>query len=405
MGKDITNMHTTTKFSKLGNSILTFITHTQDYMSLSHDFNLLLSSEMSLLAAELVASGYKPSFIQKERLFSQLKKNIIKQSDFIYKINDIFPHIPEELLNIWILTHFNLDDFKKGNYDVILKDKLSEVSFCQKILDLISDNITTYTIDICSNFKMSYSSLGELKRSDNENSMIQFHNMIYIGIDFIQSAIPQISFKDVLQFKNVVILCKEKLLKKVTKMSKPSNNECILLSNIHYLGLYTTEDLIISITTIIDTEFNVDKQRLLDKVKKNYSLSYFNDTINKDIQHNNTIINNELSKQAIQILEQINTKYFNIKESTDLNYETIQIDILYEKLPDIIKKFILIDKEYREILHNVEGKNAESLMIESLENINTTLDNFIIGLNNDRLSNLSVSQRHIKSIKNNTINR
>jgi hypothetical protein len=188
-------------------------------------------------------------------------------------------------------------------------------------------------------------------------------------------------------------------------MSKPSNNECILLSNIHYLGLYTTEDLIISITTIIDTEFNVDKQRLLDKVKKNYSLSYFNDTINKDIQHNNTIINNELSKQAIQILEQINTKYFNIKESTDLNYETIQIDILYEKLPDIIKKFILIDKEYREILHNVEGKNAESLMIESLENINTTLDNFIIGLNNDRLSNLSVSQRHIKSIKNNTINR
>jgi hypothetical protein len=395
----------TTKFSKIGKTILDIIVFKKTIQppiinkKLNDDFDLLLSSETPLLAAELVVSGYQPSPIQKQKMFSQLKKEIVKDPTVVHKIHTIFQFMPEELFHTWLLTHFKHASFSIEENKLLFTERLFDKAFCQNTLSVISDNITAKMDHIIKYLLREES--GRISCESSANAK-EFHNAIIIGIDFIKAMTEFISLNDTLQYKNNIIICNQRLTEKIVKISK--NHRVELERNTRALDIEETNRLINSINDIINRSFNEDKQQLLEQVKKTYTLSYFNDTINKDIQHNNTIIKNELSQTAIKLLEQINSKYFNIKESPDLEQDTTEVDILYEKLPKIIKKFILIDKEYRQTLHNVEGKNAEFLMLESLENINITLDNFLITANENRLSSLSVSQRHTKAIKNNSQN-
>lgn len=124
--------------------------------------------------------------------------------------------------------------------------------------------------------------------------------------------------------------------------------------------------------------------------------------MNQSIVSSHIVINNELPIKAKEIIKNINEKYALLNSQTNLSEEdNLEVTNLYEnRLPQIVKKFLVIDQEYRTELKNVEGKNAEQLMIESLDNIYHIIEDKVEKINIERLSELSVAKRYTSAVRN-----
>jgi len=86
------------------------------------------------------------------------------------------------------------------------------------------------------------------------------------------------------------------------------------------------------------------------------------------------------------------------KVITELNSEETT-QFFNERLPVILKKYFSIDEEYRTSLKNVEGYNAQELMLQALDNIEKLVtakkeDNNVI-----LISELSIENRKLRSKK------
>ncbi len=69
-----------------------------------------------------------------------------------------------------------------------------------------------------------------------------------------------------------------------------------------------------------------------------------------------------------------------------------------KRLPEIIGKFLSIDTDYRTSLKNIEGKNAQELMMESLGSIKNNIKQLTLESENKKLNELSVTNRYVKNI-------
>ena len=75
------------------------------------------------------------------------------------------------------------------------------------------------------------------------------------------------------------------------------------------------------------------------------------------------------------------------------------LDLVENKLPEALIKYISVDKEYRTTLKSVSGKNAEELLIETLENILITKKDLKLTINQQKLSDLSVTRRYTETLR------
>jgi hypothetical protein len=160
------------------------------------------------------------------------------------------------------------------------------------------------------------------------------------------------------------------------------------------------DEILKQIAALFKVDFISEKEELLKKVKSLNNDEFITKKIKIDMAKTFKSIKTDLPESANLILENIKINFNKLNEK-DIKNSLINIESLYEqKIPDILRKYLSIDMEYRQSLKNIEGKNAEELMLESLVHIQEIVKKEILGLNENNLRELSITQRHVKAIKN-----
>lgn len=147
---------------------------------------------------------------------------------------------------------------------------------------------------------------------------------------------------------------------------------------------------------MIQNGFIEEKKNIINEIRLADLNQYCVNKLHQKLDNNLLSLDNQLPKEAHNMISQITHNYNLLKKSTtNRDFNHIDLDKIYtEKLPDILNKYISIDPEYRLSLTNIQGKNAEELMIMSLSNVHEVLLDEIKNINKDKLSELSVVQRH-----------
>lgn len=105
-----------------------------------------------------------------------------------------------------------------------------------------------------------------------------------------------------------------------------------------------------------------------------------------------------LPKSSLDIINNIQKKYESILISNPNQTFIDNADtIIKEFLPNVINKYLSIDKEYVKTMTNSQGKNAEDLLLESLNSIHTMLSNDLEIIQSHNLTNLSAHNRFLKA--------
>lgn len=141
---------------------------------------------------------------------------------------------------------------------------------------------------------------------------------------------------------------------------------------------------------------------MVKETKKEYGSGYISQvTTHKISEVTNSITMDQLPKAAKGLIEEINTIYQKVSRSGQtLPEDVFDINNLFEKrIPEILTKYLTIDSVYRTTMTNREGKNAEELMIDSLENIKSNFENAWQSINEQQLSSLSVTNKYTKNFK------
>lgn len=159
--------------------------------------------------------------------------------------------------------------------------------------------------------------------------------------------------------------------------------------NFDRIGKYSLDDLVNTLTELTKNSEVNEKDDLLRQIK---SYNSRNKSLSEEIKD---LINQEdYSVEKLPIEAQ--QKVVSIKELVEkLNNEKVT-QFFNERLPVILKKYVSIDEEYRINLKNVEGFNAQELMLQSLENIEKIILAKKEDNNIDLITEMSVENRKLK---------
>jgi hypothetical protein len=89
----------------------------------------------------------------------------------------------------------------------------------------------------------------------------------------------------------------------------------------------------------------------------------------------------------------LNQNFIKLNEEDQFNLKTLVKD----KLPKYINDFLSMKEEYRTTMVNAQGKNAQSLLDESLINISSHLQQIEVRLNENNLKELSVGAKYTQA--------
>lgn len=103
-----------------------------------------------------------------------------------------------------------------------------------------------------------------------------------------------------------------------------------------------------------------------------------------------------LSLEMKEKIKDIGIEIEKIQTNNHDDYKEKIMKIGEEILPNLIKKYLSIDEEYRHSLKNIEGKLPSELLMESLENIFAQLKEINQEINKEKISSLSIENRKLK---------
>lgn len=107
-----------------------------------------------------------------------------------------------------------------------------------------------------------------------------------------------------------------------------------------------------------------------------------------------------LTTEMKEVIENISCEIEKIQKKENGQYSKVYKEEIYklveETLPNVIKKYLSIDEEYRNTLKNIEGKYPSDLLLESLNNIYQQVNMMNQCMNEEKVSNLSIDNRKIK---------
>lgn len=160
-----------------------------------------------------------------------------------------------------------------------------------------------------------------------------------------------------------------------------------------------TENLL---NSTLENYFSNDIKNLLDTTKTTYANTYLEE---KAIKTTQTLSNNykvsSLPKNTQHTIEEIQSIYTALQshKAAFTEDQKFLVDNLFEKrIPEVLQKYFSIDKDYRNTMKNLDGKNAQDLMDESLGNFKNKLTEILDNINAAKLSDLNVTKRYSKSI-------
>lgn len=226
------------------------------------------------------------------------------------------------------------------------------------------------------------------------------NNYAFTGVVFTEVSLPD------------YLACMDDLNKIVTKCQKlksvlKEKNQSINKHGQKYVQFsYTLKTLAESMAEKMDDRYSKDFSKLessLPKVENQGTTNEINKINPVTGENSQTLKIEDLPSSAQKLIAQINNHYENTQQNIQRVSESEALDIqnmTQKRVPEILHKYLNIDEEYRHTLFNVQGKNAETLMIESLENIEHILDNVVKNINQSKIQDLSVTQRYTKDVRN-----
>lgn len=404
----------------------------EDIPLTEQDKQIIFMLENNLLAniAKTEQYGYKLRNEHKEQYYKKLYKYILDNPENAirdYLKNNI--EMPEKFLAICFMIDIQktgvksyawfeidkkvlsfLDKVIKGlNADPVAKykaEKIKEKEFINTLFDLwyemgekhlndIEKHVTNKTKFLFFEINKSKS---RLKKDIKTFMEYKFQEHIYEGeyffnIPFKHSQVSsQLSIDKILNAKKLI-----QRHQKITERLNYMGNELKILNQNAINFLIEKIEVVIkdhytNKSSDLMEDFNgIKNDQYIDKlVTRNISKN-----IDKNIDKN--LIEN-LPNEAIKIIEEIKRRSAELSKK-EINEETKEmINFLWkDKLPEIIKKYLNIDNEYREKLKSVQGKNAQQLMIESLNVIKESLEHIEQDINEENLKDLSVQNRYLKN--------
>ena len=160
-----------------------------------------------------------------------------------------------------------------------------------------------------------------------------------------------------------------------------------------------TEELL---NPLLEQYFSNDIKNMLDTTKGLYSNNYLEE---KAIKTNQTLSQNykvsNLPKDTQNIIQEIQSVHTHLQiDKSNLNEDQVfLIDNLFDKrIPEVLQTYFSINEDYRTNMKNRDGKNAQDLMNDSLLNFKNKLTQTLDDVNQNKLSQLSVSNRYSKKI-------
>lgn len=402
------------------------------YEVVSTEFDKYLKNDLCYFAFELIENGYEPSKKQNNEFIKLIQNTARKDNRFFDEVNKIMKDIPEDLILLAVEQNANLIysliKLEKNISEEVLftaikanllfargySEKYSEIDTeivdlvkehvtednAGKLVNEINNNVITVAKDLFNNLKVENSSSGEIgyrnitKVMFLEDCLKNYDNLITILNPILEADYAQ-------KYKDTITTIKQVAQDKASSISKAYNNR-YLYDNEKNLKIDVLKQLENNAKVLVREKLSMKKEDIIKQAKILNSDAVLEKKVNHSIMNNHVVINNELPLEAKEIIKDINEKYALINSNNQLNEEDkLEIINLYEnRLPQIVKKFLVIDKEYRTELKNVEGKNAERLMIESLDNIYHILEDKLEKINVERLSDLSVSNRYTNAVRN-----
>lgn len=151
-----------------------------------------------------------------------------------------------------------------------------------------------------------------------------------------------------------------------------------------------------TLNSINNNFYKEDMQKIFDNTKTSYAGNLV-ETLTLSTIKNEKHKLSDLPKEAHAMISEIETLYNKIKiDSSD----TSQLELLLEKrIPEVLSKYLTIDPTYRTSLVSSQGKNAQELMLESLNNIKSVFQESFENINQTQVDSLSVTNRYTKSLK------
>ena len=108
----------------------------------------------------------------------------------------------------------------------------------------------------------------------------------------------------------------------------------------------------------------------------------------------------ELPKVGQNLYLKINEIKFSVDDIKILeSNHKYEYEFIEKRMLESIIKYISVDSEYRNTLKSSTGKTAEELLIETLENILMTKDELKLLINQQKLTDLSITRRYTDSIR------
>lgn len=158
---------------------------------------------------------------------------------------------------------------------------------------------------------------------------------------------------------------------------------------------------------------------LINNIYEKNNTSQINNLINetKEVYLNEVVEKktNKLSSEQIsnfsvrkmpsniqQIIENIENNCKKLNNSKDIEIQHVVDQTIDKLLPETLKKYSMIDDDYKTSMTNRKGKNATDLLIESLNNINSRLTSLLKEKNNIQLTEMEINATFTQKLKNNT---
>lgn len=352
------------------------------------EFNKYLKIEEVLFCYQMIEEGFEVHFTQEKKLNNLLVEKIENQIIQFKEINNIKSvRLETKLIGLVnSIYEYSIDLVSSINDKKITAED-------QKIINFLDDKKTkqmfiNYFKETFKNLNQYYhdgiDSTGDFYTQKSENNTkvrLKLEKVMYIAKILMKTGMVSIIEIDDMQNevkKSIDFMMKHTEEKyreaSFTRIGKQSLDRFIaMIKNEHKDSL------------LRDNKKEVLLKQLKTFHSKNKSLSEeIKDLVDK----------NEYSIENLPIEAKI--KIDNINQlSKELKNKEVN-EFLHERLPIILKKYFSIDQEYRVSLKNVEGFNAQELMIQSLENIEKIILAKKEDNNYDLLSELSVENRKLK---------
>lgn len=377
----------------------------------------LINKDLFLFAQNIVNEGYKLNDNQVMILNNKIKDRISREGfGAIYELEKKIS-IPNQILSELLIEKFSSAynvyytslhtsyDLKEkqnaqGFQDLFVSNKFIDSDFSKTLFNELNRYLSEFNEKTKKPNYFKYGKTAECLPGGmtNAKTHVEIRGKDPKEIDKlinILRAIDEVYFKETRNDENLKSYMD--FISHLREINQNINKHLHMWSSKIYRTNFEKEKERFSLATLGNFINSLEK-----KVQNTYTLKS-NKPIKSRIERDlNNIYKDGLSIDAINMIGQIESsfKYCSInKEKIEL--ETwLKIEKSYmEELPKGINKFLAVHKDFRESALSSQNKTPNQLFMELLESIKDIISLGVIKINEENITELSVTHRHVQNIK------